>query len=415
LKRQRGFSFTNLLIYVLILSIVFASGFLLGQYETAKKVATGKPTILDKIVRTFVGPNLSSDDWELLNAIRDIIKQKYYKPEAVTATLLNIGAAHGMVDALPDPYSAYLDPQEYKEFLQSTAGNYSGIGVLVKENKDKQGIIIVKVFPGSPAEKAGLKNGDIIVKVNGEDITGLPIEAVTPKIKGPAGTKVKLTVLRGEDLLDFEVERQTIHIPAVLKDEWLDINGHKVAYVDFSTMFFRGSAEDVAKVLKQYQDAGAEAIILDIRNNPGGLVSEVVDLLGYFVPGKHVLTIQARDKKEEYNAKKHEWVVSVPVVLLVNGFSASASEIFSANLKYYKKAVLVGTRTYGKGTVQELEPLGDAGAVKLTIAEYITAGGYHVEGKGVEPDIKVDMKTASTATDVILKTAEDYLQEKLGK
>jgi len=415
LNKQRGFSFTQVLIYVLVLAIVFSSGFLLGQYETAKKVATGEPTVLDRIVRTFVGPDLSSENWELLNAIKDIIKRNYYKPEAVTATLLNIGAAHGMVDALPDPYSAYFDPEEYKEFLQSTAGNYSGIGVLVKENKDKQGIVIVRVFPGSPAEAVGLKSGDVIVKVNGEDIIGLPIEMVTPKIKGPTGTKVKITILRGDDLLDFEVQRQTIHIPAVLKDEWLNIGGHKVAYVDFSTMFFKGSSEEVAKVLKRYQDAGAEAIILDIRSNPGGLVPEVVNLLGYFVPGKHVLTIQGRVEKEEHNAKKHEWVVSVPVVLLINGYSASASEIFAANLKYYKKATLVGTRTYGKGTVQEIEPLGDAGAVKLTIAEYITAGGYHVEGKGVEPDIKVDMKTASTATDIILKAAEDYLREKLGK
>ncbi len=413
--KTKGNIVIKIVIYVLVLVVVFSSGFLYGQYETAKQITTGNSnSFIDKVVRHFVGPSLTSDDWQLLDTIRDIINDKYYKPNAVTATLLNIGAAHGMVNALPDPYSAYLDPEEYKEFLQSTAGNYSGIGVLVKEAKDRKGILIVKVFPGSPAEKVGLKNGDIIVKVGKEDIRGLPIEAVTPKIKGPTGTKVHLTVLRGEETLEFDVERQTIHIPAVLNDRWLNIKGHKVAYIDFSTMFFRGSAKDVANILKYYQDQGAEAIILDIRNNPGGLVTEVVDLLGYFVPGKHVLTIQERSRKEELNAQRHQWVVSVPVVLLINGFSASASEIFSANLKYYKKAVLIGTRTYGKGTVQELEPLGEAGALKLTIAEYITAGGYHVDGKGVEPDIIVSATTSNTATDVILQRAEEYLTETLG-
>ncbi len=413
---SKGFSITKLLVYVLVFAIVFSSGFLLGQYETARRIATGEPSFLDRIVRVFVGPSLQSDNWELLNAIRDIIKSRYYKPEAVTATLLNIGAAHGMVDALPDPYSAYFDPKEYKEFMESTNGNYSGIGVLVKEDKDGRGIVIVKVFPGSPAEEAGLKSGDIIVKVNGEDIVGKPIEAVTPKIKGPAGTTVNITVARGDKLLDFTVRRATIKIPAVLNDKWLDVGGHKVAYIDFTTMFFRGSAADVAAAIKKYQDAGAEAIILDIRNNPGGLVSEVRDLLGYFVPDKHVLTIKERNKEENYNATPHRWVVNVPVVLLVNGFSASASEIFAANLKYYKKATLIGTKTFGKGTVQEIDPLGSAGAVKLTIAEYITAGGYHVDGKGVMPDITVNAtSTTSSTDDPILRAAENYLKERLGK
>lgn len=411
----RNTGITKLIVYVLILVFVFSSGFVLGQYETARKVSSGDSGFIDQVMNYFVGPGLSSEDWKLLDSIRDIIEKHYYRPESVTATLLNIGAAHGMVDALPDPYSAYLDPKEYEEFLASASGNYSGIGVLVKETKNREGILIVKVFPETPSEKAGLQSGDIIIRVDGEDIRGLPIEVVTSKIKGPPGTTVNLTVLREEETIDFTLQRSTISIPAVLDDKIISISSHKVAYIDFSTMFFRGSAEQVAQVIEKYLQQGVDAIILDVRNNPGGLVSEVVDLLGYFVPNEHVLTIAKRDGTEKLSAEKHGWIISIPVVVLVNEFSASATEIFAANLKYYKKAVIIGTKTFGKGTVQDILPLGNAGAVKLTIAEYITAGDYKVEGHGVEPDIEVDyQQQLSGDVDVILDAAKDYLREILG-
>ena len=399
----------KVVIGVLVLAVVFGVGVVVGMNSVEKcpTSSVGGQDIGD-VLSKILHPYAKCGDWSLLDEINAVVRAHYYKPDAVTATAMLDGAAHGLVNSLPDPYSAYLDPQELEEMNQVISGHYGGIGVLVTEDKEGRGIAISKVFPGTPAEKAGLKSGDIIVAVNGEDIAGQPLELVASKIRGPAGTKVKLTILRDDETFDVEVERAQIEIPAVLESKWLNVGGKKVGYIDFGTQFFSGSSSKVADKIKWFEDHGADYVILDIRGNPGGLVSEVSRLLGYFVPGKHILTIRYRDGEENLNAPHMPYQINVPIILLVNHWSASASEIFTADMKYYQKAYVIGEKTYGKGTVQEIFDV-SKGAVKLTVAEYITAGGFHVDGKGVVPNLTAP-DDPNTPEDETLEAAEKYIE-----
>jgi len=399
----------KIVIGIVVLAIVFGIGFVAGMYSADRCATPGNASDVGGFLSRVLNPYVKCGDWSLLDEIDSVIKAHYYKPDAVTATAMLDGAAHGLVDSLPDPYSAYLDPKELNEMNQAMSGHYAGVGIIVSEDKQGRGILISKVLPDTPAERAGLKDGDIIIAVNGEDIAGQPLEVVASKIRGPAGSKVKLTILRNDETLEVEVERAQIKIPAVLDSKWLDVNGKKVGYVDFGTQFFSGSASEVADKIKWFEDRGADYVILDIRGNPGGRVSEVSRLLGYFVPGKHILTIEYRDREEKFNAPHMPYQIKVPIILLVNHWSASASEIFTADMKYYQKAYVIGERTFGKGTVQEIFNV-SRGAVKLTVAEYATAGGFHVEGKGVTPNL-VAPDDPKTPEDETLEAAEEYIEQ----
>ena len=312
----------------------------------------------------------------------------------------------GMLYGLEDPYTVYYTADEYQKLMEDTSGEYCGIGVIVSQNATTGVITVTKVFEGTPGSEAGILPGDIIYKVGDEEVTGTDLDLVVKDhIKGEEGTPVTITVLRQDagDYIDITMERRQITVPTVeyemLKDQ--------VGYISVS-QFDKVTADQFKGAIDDLEKQGMKKLVVDLRNNPGGIVDSVVSMLDYILPDN--LTIEGdpnlvRTKKNKtllvYMADKYGegeqyytsdgHGVDVPIAVLVNGQSASASEVFSGALKAYGKAKLVGTKTFGKGIVQTLFPLDNGTAIKMTVAHYYTPSGFDLHGKGLEPDVPVEL------------------------
>lgn len=304
-----------------------------------------------------------------------------------------------LLDACNDPYSCYYTPEEYEALQESSSGIYCGIGCLVSQSAQTMLISVVKPFAGSPAEASGIKAGDIIYKVDGEDVTGQDINLVVSKLKGVEGTDVVITVYReGEsDYLDFNVTRAYIEVETV-EYEKLTENGHKLGLITV-TEFEEVTTEQFQAAMDELKAWGMEGLIVDLRDNPGGLLDTVTAMLDPLLPKG--LTVYMQDKygnREEYESDAEAY--DIPMAVLINGNSASASEIFAGAVQDYKVATLVGTQSYGKGIVQSVIPLADGSAVKMTIADYYTPLGRNIHGVGIAPDVVVELPEGMSAADV---------------
>ena len=323
-----------------------------------------------------------------------IIHQQYVD-QPVDNTKLMEGAINGMMQSLGDPHSTYMDPQTYKDATTELQGSYAGIGAYVDTNGTL--LTITKPIANSPAEKAGIQAGDQIIAIDGQDVTSLPPEAVRQKVLGPEGTKVTLTVQRpGETTpLNFDITRATIVIPSV-SSKMLDNN---IAYVQITT-FGESTASDLHKQLGDLMAKNPKGIILDLRDNGGGYLETAISVISEFVPsGVAVIEKAGNGTETPYDVQKGGLATDskVPMIVLVNAYSASASEITAGTLQDYGRAKLLGVTTYGKGTVQNWVPLSDnQGAVRITIARWLTAKGRSIDKKGLTPDIVVNM----TADDI---------------
>ncbi len=323
-----------------------------------------------------------------------IIHQQYVD-QPVDNTKLMEGAINGMMESLGDPHSTYMNPQVYKDATTQLQGSYAGIGAYVDTNATL--LTITKPMPNSPAEKAGLKAGDQVIKVDGQDVTTLPPEAVRQKVLGPEGSKVTLTIQRtGVDTpIDFDITRATIVVPSV-SSKMLDNN---IAYIQITT-FGESTASDLHTQLGQLMSKNPKGIILDLRDNGGGYLDTAISVIGEFIPsGVAVIEKSGDGTEKSYEVQKGGLATDskVPMIVLVNAYSASASEITAGTLQDYGRAKLLGETTYGKGTVQNWVPLSDSqGAVRITIARWLTAKGRTIDKKGLTPDIVVKM----TADDV---------------
>lgn len=314
----------------------------------------------------------------------------------------------GIMEGLDDPYSVYYTKEEYEELMEDTSGEYVGIGAVVTMNSDMR-VEVVRPIKGSPAEEAGLKAGDIVVEVDDTVITDQELSVVVDMIRGQEGTKAHLRIYReGEpDYLEFDVERRTVENYTV-ESEMLD---ESVAYIAV-TQFNDNTAEEFEDAVDECQENGAKAAIIDLRDNPGGLLTTVVDMCDYIMDDGVIVSTKDRDGNvlSEYkDSGKHS--VDMPLVVLVNGNSASASEIFSGAMQDSGKAKLVGTTTFGKGIVQSVIPLSDGTAVKMTVAKYFTPNGNDIHEKGIEPDYVVELPEGMTSA-VNIDRADDTQLEK---
>jgi len=331
---------------------------------------------------------------EYMGSLIKFVEAKYKYD--VTEEELIEGAYNGIFDAL-DKHSTYFNPDDYESFNVDTSGTFGGIGVSVGTRNDN--ITIIAPIEGTPGDKAGLKAGDIVKYVDDIDITGYNLEKAVHLMRGEAGTKIKLGIIRGNstEVKYFEIVRDIIEINPV---EY-EIKENNIGYImirQFNANTYENMAEAVAELL----DKKVDGFIIDLRNNPGGSLSEVVKVSDYFLDKKTpIVHIEYKgDNKTSYKARIGK-VINKPIVVLVNEGSASASEIFAGAIQDTKTGTIVGTQTYGKGTVQTVIPITNGGGVKLTIAEYLTSNGRKIDGIGLTPDIVVENHAAENRDDII--------------
>ncbi|SPP65679.1 S41 family peptidase [Nitrospira lenta] len=337
----------------------------------------------------------ATETYEELKTFSEVLNQvqRHYVDETKTKELVQ-GAIRGMLSTL-DPHSAYMTPEMYKEMQVETKGEFGGVGIQigVKENR----LAVIAPIEGTPAQRAGIKAGDFIVKVNEETTKDLTLMDAVQKMRGPKGTKVNLTIQRDgtPDPLQFTLMRDTIKIESV-KSKIID----NLGYVRL-TQFQEATGRDLAKAIKQFREQKVQGAILDLRNNPGGLLTAAVDVSEQFLPnGKLVVFTKNREgKKDEWLAKSKDQMDELPMIILVNEGSASASEIVAGALQDWGRAVIVGTTSFGKGSVQTILPLGDGSGLRLTTAKYYTPKGRSIQSTGITPDIVVKLPAPAPAKD----------------
>lgn len=333
----------------------------------------------------------ATETYEELRTFSEVLTQvqKNYVDDTKVKDLVQ-GAIRGMLSTL-DPHSAYMTPEMYKEMQVETKGEFGGVGIQigVKENR----LAVIAPIDGTPAQRAGIKAGDYITKVNDESTKDLSLMDAVQKMRGPKGTKVNLTIQRDGtvDPLQFTLVRDTIKIESV-KSKVLD----NIGYVKL-TQFQEATGRDLGRVLKQFKEQKVQSTILDLRNNPGGLLTAAVEVSEQFLPnGKLVVYTKGREsKKDEWFAKGRDQMDDSPMIILVNEGSASASEIVAGALQDYGRAVIVGTTSFGKGSVQTILPLGDGSGLRLTTAKYYTPKGRSIQSTGITPDIVIKPQPAT--------------------
>jgi carboxyl-terminal processing protease len=353
----------------------------------------GHPSTLPGPVRDVL---VQDSDGQVYDEAMDTLERDYYRP-VNRKDLLNQSLDHA-IRSLDDRFSNYFAPRDYTDFQQATEGRFEGVGMSVDPVED--GLRIITVYDGSPAKGGGLKPGDVITQVNGRSIAGQDSTEATTRIKGPAGTSVRLTVRSGGKSREVTLKRAEVAIP-VVRSEMRRADGHEIAYVHLAG-FTAGAHDAVGEVVRKLVKQGADSVVLDLRDNGGGLLNEAVQVSSIFIPDGRIVSTKGRARPERvYDATGGAIDPDIPVVVLVNDRSASASEIVTGALQDRDRATVVGTRTFGKGVFQEIEPLSNGGALDITVGEYFLPSGRNLggggvsRGSGVNPDVyaKDDPKT----------------------
>jgi carboxyl-terminal processing protease len=353
----------------------------------------GHPSSLPGPVRDTL---VADSEGRLYEEATAIIERDYYR--AVSPDALLNSSLDAAVSSLKDRFSNYFSPKDYAAFTEVTGGSFEGVGMTVE--RVSRGLKVISVYPGTPARRAGLQPGDVIVKVNGTSIAGASSDEATTRIKGPAGTSVALTIRSGGSERTVRVQRQKVSIP-VVQSSMKRAGGRPAGYVRLSS-FTSGAHAQVARAVRKALDAKATGLVLDLRDNGGGLLDEAVQISSLFIPDGRIVSTKGRSRPEHvYEATGGAIAAKVPMVVLVNGQTASASEIVSGALQDRHRAEVVGTRTFGKGVFQEVERLSNGGALDITVGEYFLPSGRNLGGGGVKrgagitPDVtaKDDPKT----------------------
>jgi carboxyl-terminal processing protease len=330
----------------------------------------------------------SEDEYKYLRIFTDalrIVKENYV--EQVSMKDIIYGALNGMTKSL-DPFSSFFTPKQYESFRQETEGEFGGVGIEIGMEKGRP--VVISPIEGTPAFRAGIKAGDVILEVNGEDTSNMSLIDVVQRIRGKVGTKVQLTIYRKgmEKPMKIELERALIKIESV---RWTTLGD--VGYIKLS-QFNENVSVQVERALKELTSQKVKGVILDLRNDPGGLLSEAVNVADLFLPeGKLVVYTRSRNgETQKYFARRKPAVPDeLPVIVLINRGSASASEIVAGALQDYKRAIILGEKSFGKASVQNIIPLEDGSALKLTVAHYYTPLGRLIHNKGIVPDVQVAM------------------------
>lgn len=364
------------LISLLVISVFFISGFFIGQSSQLiypNLFLKNEHSDLDNLFKPYL------QAWDIVH--------KQYLEQPVNDIDMMHGSIRGMMESLGDPYSTYLDPEEFKEQNTPLEGEYTGIGAWVDTSGEF--LVIISPMPSSPAEKAGLKPGDVVQKIDNQDVTELDPTLVLKKILGPANTQVLITITReGESaFLEFEITRAVIPIPSVESD----LINDNIGYIRLYT-FGNNSYDEFSLALNQLLKKGADNLIIDLRNNTGGFVNSAIDITSLFLDEQIVLIEEWGDQTtKDYMTTKDPITLDTPLFILVNKGTASASEITAGALQDYDRAILIGTNTFGKGLIQNWIPLeGENGAVRVSIAHWLTPNGRQIQDLGLKPDIKIE-------------------------
>jgi carboxyl-terminal processing protease len=365
-------------------------------------------------VGDFAGDLIGSDKADVSAEAREVIEERYFRE--VDTDALDDASINGMVKSLrtefKDRFSHYFDPETYARFKESTEGRFSGVGLTVSEVK--QGLRVSTVFDDSPAQKAGIREGDLVTAVNGKSLAGVSSDVAVADIKGEPGSKVTLTVLRpsNDSQRDVTLTRAQLTVPAVESSMKTTPSGAKVGYVRLLT-FSQGAHAELREAVEALDERGAEGNIIDLRGNGGGLLTEAVLTSSVFVEDGVIVKTEGRTQPDQTFEAQGDAVDPRPVVVLINGDTASASEIFTAALDDAGLADLVGETTFGKGVFQEVIDLDNGGALDITAGEYLTRDGVSLAGAGIEPEIPARDRPA-TGPDEGLRAALAALGAKLG-
>jgi carboxyl-terminal processing protease len=318
----------------------------------------------------------------IVDAVREDLAARYYRP--IPAHVLALGSVRSMIAALDDPYTEYLSGPAFRLLRRQIAGRYSGIGIILLPSA--RGLVVVGTEPGSGL-RAGIRAGDTILRIDTVRTAGMGLESALSRMSGPSGTVVRLRVERQGRPLELEVRREVVHAPAV-SSRMIRVGGRGYGYVAVRA-FRADAAEDVAAAVRKLRRAGAVAMILDLRGNPGGLLDQAVAVTSIFVGRGRVVTLEgAHRPREVYQVSGHPVAPRIPLAVLVDRGTASSAEVVASALHDDHRAVLVGQHTYGKAVVQSIDPLANGGALALTTARYFTPAGADISRKGVTPDVR---------------------------
>lgn len=370
-----------LILLVLGIGISFSGGVLVGRYTKVCPICP--PEDVD-----------FSLFWEAWRSL----EQKYADPQKLDTSEMIYGAISGMVKSIEDPYTAFLDPQQSKTFLEDASGTFEGVGMEIGIRDGN--LQVIAPLEGTPAKKAGLRAGDKILRVDSKLTADLSLEEVVHLIRGPKGTEVTLSILREgwDQSQDFTIERAEIEIPSLT---W-ELKEGNIAYIKLYH-FTEKASPDFREAALEILQSPAEKIILDLRNNPGGYLEIAQDIAGWFLERGEVVVIEdfgEQKEQEIYKARGNEQFVNYPVVCLINEGSASGAEILAGALKDIREVKLIGKTSFGKGSVQTLSQLKNGSHLKITVAKWLTPDGEQISGVGLEPDIEVEI------------TEEDYQQDR---
>lgn len=391
-KRQKIYKIIMLIVLVAVITFISTSVFLYKYVDQNVKY----------VPVSYNDNGISSS----LASIRKIIDQKFLG-EIDESKILS-ETIKGYVNGLDDPYTEYMTKQEMQDFNSNVMGNYTGIGIYLTKDTERNVVVVISPIKDTPAYKAGILPGDIITKIDDESYTGEQLTEASNKIKGLAGTTVKLQILRDNEIKEIEVKREHIKINHV---ESKVIKNTNIGYIEFNS-FDEGCAEEFKAKLVELKQNNIKSLIIDIRNNGGGLVDEALEIADFIIDKDSTLLITIdKNEKEETTKAKNEPIINMPIVVLTNGSTASASEILAGALKDNDKATIVGEKTYGKGVIQELLTLSDGSGLKITTNEYYTPNRSKINKVGITPDVLVELDK-SVAGQLEIEEAKDNQLQK---
>ena len=390
----------------IVIGILLAAVIMIGGTFGFCKI-TGSAIVIggNRASRVEYSEILDEEAADKIDELNSYLSLQYY--DEVDEDALKESMYKGLMEGLGDPYSVYYTAEEYADMQVSTTGEYYGIGAGLSQDLETMEVTITKVYRGTPSEEAGLKDGDILISVEDIEATSMEVSKLVQHIRGEEGTTVHLKVYRPstEETLEFDVERKNVQLPSI-EGELLDNN---IGYIQI-TEFQSNTATQFKEMLTDLQNQGMKSLIVDVRSNPGGLINSVVDILDVILPkGTVVYTEDKYGNRNNYSSDSS--CIECPLVVLVDGNSASASEIFAGAIKDYEYGTLVGTTTYGKGIVQTIYPLRDGDAVKLTTANYFTPDGNYIHEVGIEPDIVLEYEYTGPEDGVYEKQYDNQLQK----
>ena len=377
MEEKRGMKTYKVIMLVLLVAFITFILTTIGMYKYFTGTGFGKSLVSSS--------NANNEIANELNKYRKII-DKYYLGD-VDEEKLKEGAIKGYIEGLGDKYSEYISKEDMEDYMADTTGNFVGIGIYMVQDTKSNKIMVLSPIKGSPAEKAGIQPGDYIISVDDVDYAGDQMSVAANKIKGEAGTTVKIKILRDSETKEYELKREKITVNPV-EGKVLDNN---IGYLEFSS-FDDGTAEEFKNKYEELQKQGITSLIIDLRNNGGGIVKEALEIADYILNKDDVILYEVdKNDKETVEKSTNDPIINMPIVVLTNGNTASSSEILAGALKDHGKATIVGEKTYGKGVIQQLLTLPDGSGLKITSEEYLTPNKTKINGIGIEPNEQISL------------------------